>query len=87
MSFFKTSVSIPMFKTRLMFMFDDLSRGTRATIKGMDRSTPASQEFGKAIEGHNDGILAFGMQYAIKTYLKPRKQKTFLKPSGYGPLA
>lgn len=79
MSLFKTSVSTPMFTTRLSQVFDLTSRLLRESVERMDRSTPVGQKFCQAIEDHIDAIVAFAMQFSIRTYLKPQEAEIVLK--------
>jgi hypothetical protein len=79
MTLFKMSVSVPMFMMRLSKLFDLTSRSLRDVVKRTDRSTPAGQIFCEAIEDHIDAIVAFAMQFSIKTYLRPEEAEVVLK--------
>lgn len=79
MSLFKTSVSIPMFTMRLSNVFNFTSRSFREAVERTDESTPAGQKFCDATEDHIDAIVAFAMQFSIRTYLKPQEAEIVLK--------
>jgi hypothetical protein len=72
-----------MFKIRLSNLFDFTSRSFRESVKRMDRSTPASQKLCEAIGDHIDGIIAFAIQFSVKTTWGHRKQKMCSKAFAY----
>ena len=82
MTFFKTSVSIPMFNMRLSKVFDFTSRSLRDAVRQMDRSTPTGQKFCEAVENHIDAIVGFAMQFSVKTYLRPEESQVVLRSLG-----
>ena len=64
---------------RLSKVFDLSSRSFRDGVIRTDRSTPAGQKFCEAIEHHIDAIVAFAMQFSVKTYLRPEEAEVVLK--------
>jgi len=79
MSFFKTSVSIPLFAIRLSDLFTFTSRSFREAVKQMDRGTPTGRKLCEAIEDHIDGMVAFAMQFSVKTYLRPQEAEALVE--------
>jgi hypothetical protein len=64
---------------RLSQVFDFTSRSLREAVKRMERSTPVGQKFCQAIEDHIDAVVAFAMQFSVRTYLKPQEAEIVLK--------
>src|SRR5439155_13638195 len=79
MSFFKQPVSIPMFRWRLSNLFDLTSHSFREAVKRMDRSTPAGEKLCLLIKDHIDAIVAFAIEFSVKTYLKPQEAEAVLE--------
>jgi hypothetical protein len=68
-----------MFKMRLSDVLTFTSRLFRESVRRTDRSTAAQQKFCQAIENHIDGLVAFAMQFSVKTHLNPQEAETVLK--------
>ena len=68
-----------MFNIRLSRVFDLTSRSFRESVQRVERSTPLGQKFCQALEGHIDGIVAFAMQFSLKTYSKPEDAEILIK--------
>ncbi len=79
MPLFKMPVSMPMFNMRLSKVFTFTTRSLRDVVKRTDRSTTAGQKFCEAIEDHIDAVVAFAMQFSVKTYLRPEAAEVVLK--------